>query len=143
MSTNSKNVIMPSIPQPKSSPSLDAALREIRNIAGNRATGTAPTTSAAKRVAFRRSSTQSSSSPKNERTQGGAPPLAVSRTSTKKGANKKTRKNSKNSRLNTMNKGAIRLSKLTASSFNATMPRESNKRLSAKSVPLAYKKIMI
>ena len=123
MSTNSKNVIMPSIPQPKSSPSLDAALREIRNIAGNRATGTAPTTSAAKRVAFRRSSTQSSSSPKNERTQGGAPPLAVSRTSTKK--------------------GAIRLSKLTASSFNATMPRESNKRLSAKSVPLAYKKIMI
>jgi len=142
MSTNSKNVIMPSIPQPKSSPSLDAALREVHNIAGNRATAIT-TTSVAKRVAFRRSSTQSSSSPKNERAQGGDQPLAVSKTSTKKGANKKTRKNSKNSRLNTMNKGTIRLSKLTASSFNAASPSESDKRLSAKSVPLAYKKIMI
>ena len=143
MSTNSRNVVIPSILQPKEAPSPEAASREASSIAGNRVT-TATATSTAKRVAFRRSSAQpSSSASKSGRAQAGAPSLTVSNTSSKKGIVKKTRKNSKNNRPNSMNKGTIRLSKLTAPSFDVTSPSAVDKRADAKSVPLAYKKIMI
>ena len=142
MSTSSKNVRIPPIPQPKETPSTDAAAREVRNITGSRTTTTA-TTSAAKRTAFRRSTVQLPKAPKNERVQAGTPAAGISNTSIKKGIIKKTRKNSKNNRPNSMNKATIRLSKLTATSFDTMMPSNPDKRTSGKSVPLAYKKIMI
>ena len=142
MSTSSKNVIIPSIPQPKEASSIDAASREIRNIAGNQKTTTTKT-SVAKRTAFRRSTSQLSKTSEGGRAQGGTSPAGVSNTSIKKGIVKKTRKNSKNNRPNSMNKGTIRLSKLTASSFDTTTPATTDKRTSGMPVPLAYKKIMI
>ena len=144
MSTSSKNVMLPSIPQAKVASSPDAIAREARNISGQRSTATTTTTSAARRVAYRSTSAQQvSATPKTGRTQGGTPSSSISRTSSKKGVVKKTRKNSKNNRPNSMNKGTIRLTKLTAPSFDATSVALVDKRTTGASVPLAYKKIMI